>query len=229
MTMATSSARDTCTLTSSDLDELLEHAQQQGESIWQQTDGNIRVNLPKILGQGGDRIINLRGGLILHIRDATLRRTIRREEQHASEFPLTAKFYLSGSSRVQTQGVSRIQAEYEERANCHYLYYLPDLIEIEEWQAQEPIQVVMIYAETDYFQSFRWIDDSLPEPLQTLIQGESTSDQRFHQYLGKTTPEMQQALQQILHCPYQGGMQQLYLESKALELGINLSRDSLCV
>ena len=41
---------------------------------------------------------------------------------------------------------------------------------------------------------------------------------RFHQSLGKITPEMAQVLQQIVSCPYQGSTQQLYLESKAMEL-----------
>ena len=42
--------------------------------------------------------------------------------------------------------------------------------------------------------------------------------ERFHQPLGKISPAMIQVLQQILYCPYQGITQQLYLESKALEL-----------
>ena len=52
MTMAISAAYETYTLTSTDLDELFEHAQQQGESILQQTELEVRVNLPKILGEG---------------------------------------------------------------------------------------------------------------------------------------------------------------------------------
>lgn len=155
MTMAISAAYDTYTLISTNLDELFEHAQQQGESILQQTDLEVKVKLPKILGEGGDRI-----------------------------------------------------------------YCLPDLTEIEEWRAQEPTRVVMIYADPSYFQSFCWTDNILPDPLQNLIKAKSKSgfEGRFHQYLGKMTPAIKHALQQILHCPYRGGMQQLYLESKALEL-----------
>ncbi|ERN42437.1 AraC-type DNA-binding domain-containing protein [Rubidibacter lacunae KORDI 51-2] len=220
MTMGISSACDTYTLTSTELNELLEQAQQQGEPIFRQMELGTQINLPKALGKGCDRIINLRGGLTLHLRHATLHQTIRVEQQHAADFPLTAKFYLSGSSKVLTQGVPGIRSECEEQADVHYLYYLPDLIEVEEWQAQEPIKIVMIYAETDYFQSFQWTDGTLPEPLQYLMQVQSqpVTDLRFHQTLGKVTTAMHQVLQQILHCPYQGMIEQLYLESKALEL-----------
>ena len=225
--MPISSTCNTCTLTSAELGELLERAQRQGESIFQQTESELRIELPKALGEGGDRIIHLRGGLTLLVRNATLRRTTRMEQQHPSDFPLTAKFYLSGSSRVQTQSIAGgssiagVRAEYEERAGCHYLYHLPDLIEIEEWYAQKPTQVVMIYAEASYFQNFNLNENLLPGPLQSFMQAKkerSDSARRFHQSLGKVTPAMHQLLQQILHCPYQGLMQQFYLESKALEL-----------
>ncbi|MBW4660740.1 MAG: AraC family transcriptional regulator [Drouetiella hepatica Uher 2000/2452] len=216
MKIAIPSASRTNILTTAELDALFEQAQQQGESIFQRTASEVRVNLPKQLGSGGDRIIHLRGGLTLHIRNGKLWETTQMEQQHAPVFPLTAKFYLSGSSRVQTQGISGIQSDYEEVAGCHYLYHLPDVKEIEEWQAHELNQVVMIYAEVDYFRSFNWAGNDLPRPLQALMQ--SNVIQRFHQSLGKTTLSMQQVLQQIIHCPYQGIMQQLYLEGKALEL-----------
>lgn len=207
---------DMSTLSTAELDALFEQAQQQGELIFQRMESEVSINLPKQLGAGGDRIIHLRGNLTLHIRNAQLWRPIRIKQQHDPVFPLTAKFYLSGASRVQTQGISEIQSDYEEIAGCHYLYYLPDLIEIEEWQADELTQVVMIYADVDYFRSFNGAEDPLLEPLQKLMQAGSA--QRFHQAFGKITPAMQQVLQQILHCPYQGLMRQLYLESKVLEL-----------
>lgn len=216
MTMAIPLVSDTHILTTADLEALFEQAQQRGEAIFQRSESEVRVNLPKQLGEGGDRIIHLRGNLTLHIRNAKLWQPMRIEQQHEPGFPLTAKFYLSGSSKVQTQGVSGIQSDYEEMAGCHYLYYLPDLTEIEEWQANERTQVVMIYADVSYFRSFNWTGDALPKPLQELMQASSV--QRFHQSLGKITPLMEQVLQQILHCSYQGWMRQLYLESKALEL-----------
>ena len=204
----------TITLTTADLEELFAQAQQQPD-FCPQTAVELQTHLPQKFGEGGDRIIRLRGGLEILIRDARLRQNIRIEQQHESVFPLTAKFYLAGSSRVQTPGLSGSQADYEEVAGCNYLYYLPNLAEVEEWQANEWTQIVMIYANPDYFRLFHWQDELLPEPLKQAILGIARP---FHQSLGQTTPAMHQALQQILHCPYSGLTRQLYLEGKALEL-----------
>jgi AraC family transcriptional activator of pyochelin receptor len=47
---------------------------------------------------------------------------------------------------------------------------------------------------------------------------EGKSANSFHQTLNQSTPAMQQALQQILNCSYQGAFKRMYLESKVLEL-----------
>jgi AraC family transcriptional regulator, transcriptional activator of the genes for pyochelin and ferripyochelin receptors len=172
--------------------------------------------LPKWLGTGGDRISYLRNGLTLYIREAKLRQPLRLKQHHNSVFPLTTKFYLSSGSRVITPNAASVKDEYEEITDCNYIYYLPNITEYEEWQAQEQIQLVMICADLEYFRLFNSDGDFLPEPLQQLITGDSTI--QFHQSLGKNTTEMQQILQQILHCPYQGVTRQMYLEGKALEL-----------
>ena len=85
--------------------------------------------------------------------------------------------------------------------------------EVELCQPDKFTQTVTISADLDYFQAFESADAGLPRSLQTLL-----SKGRFHQPLGKLTLAMNQVLRQILHCPYQGMTQQLYLECKALEL-----------
>lgn len=202
-------------LTSTDFQALVEQAQQQGEVVYRQTAFEMQTNLPGVLGNGGDRFINLRNGLTIHIRHATLRQPLSVEQQHDSVFPLTAKFYLSGSSRVKTKDVAEVEPDYTEMTGCNYLYYLPDLVEVEEWQSDEAIQVVMVYAPADYFRAFS-NETRFALPLQQFLEGEVT--RRFHQPLGQITAAMNQVLQQILYAPYQGMTQQLYLESKALEL-----------
>lgn len=195
------------------LEALFEQAQQQGECIYQHEGIEARVNLPTVLGEGCGRLIQLRHGLTVYIRNAKLRHAIAIEQQHGETFPVTAKFYLSGRSRVKTPHIKEIEPDYEETSGHHYLYHLPSLTEVEEWCADVPIQVVMIYAHPDYFQTLS-PTPSLPNPLQTLMQGSG----RFHQSLGTMSPAMVQSLQQIIHCPYHGLTQTLYLESKALEL-----------
>lgn len=182
------------------------------QSSTQQSGFGYSVVLPKRLGKGIRHSFQLRGGLTLEITEGQLRQAVRLKQTHATHFPLIAKFLLSGSSWVETLGVKEICPHYLEQKGFSYLYHLPDLEEVEEWRADEAIQMVMIYAYPDYF---RWLgqDSILSGPLKQSLQG-----QRFHQSLGPISATMQQLLQQILHCPYTGITQALYLESKALEL-----------
>lgn len=201
-------------LTDLDIQDLREQAKQQGKRLYQTTELGDQYNLPKQFGEGGDRSIRLRGGLNIYICNMKFWQPLTIKRQHNDTFPVTAKFYLSGATRVKTPQVPEIESDYEEVAGYNYLYYLPNLTEKEEWQANVSHQMVMIYADVDYFQALDITDDALPRPLQCLMQGTG----RFHQSLGKISPAMTQVLQQILCFPYQGSAQYLYLESKALEL-----------
>ncbi len=191
---------------------------QQGqiESLSHQTGLGSSTLLPRSLGQGTYRQLRLRGGLTIEIREGILQQTLRIEQIHEPVFPLTSKFFLSGSARVETPGIKEIQPNYVERQGFNYLYHLPDLEEVEEWHGGEVIHLVMIYANTDYFHFLR-DDQALPTPLRNIFQGQK-SQQRFHQSLGPISPTMEQLLQQLVDCPYTGATQALYLESKALEL-----------
>ncbi|MEL7511506.1 MAG: AraC family transcriptional regulator [Cyanobacteria bacterium J06554_3] len=207
-------------LTRSDFQDLEYQAQAGGEQIYQSLGLENRHNLPAQLGDGGDRIFNLRDGLSLYIRKATLNQPIHLLEQHESRFPLIAKFYLSGMSRVQTPNAPDIDNDYAEIAGHHYLYHLPNHTETEEWPANQLIHVVMILADARYLSSFAGAQSVSPVLLRNLLKGDIT--QRFHQPLGKMTPHIRQLVQILvqgtMQCPYDGLMQQLYLESKALEL-----------
>ena len=203
-------------LKETDLEELCNEAQQNGEVIYQQTDSEIRLNLPKVFGRGGECTIQLRKGLRLMIRDCELQQSVRLENHYEQSPPLIAKFHLSSNSRVFTPRTPGIKDDYTEVSGCNYLYHLPEVIEFEEWYKQESIQLVIVLVDSDYLKGFGENFNCLPQPLQNLLEGDSTS--RFHQPLGKTTPVMGQVLHQILYCPYQGIMRQMYLESKALEL-----------
>ncbi|NEQ29414.1 MAG: helix-turn-helix transcriptional regulator [Leptolyngbya sp. SIO4C5] len=203
-------------LTDADWRSLYDQAESHGEQLYQSVKGGMYLHLPHSLGDAGDRLINLRGGLSISIRQGKLKQSIRYVSEHESSFPLTAKFYLSGRSRVQTLEPTDIKSDYEEANGCHYLYYLPNLTEIEEWPADESLHVVYISVDPSYFNTFDLSETALSPPLKTMLQGNTT--RRFHQSLGCVTPAMRQILQQIVHCPYNGMVQRLYLEGKALEL-----------
>ncbi|MEM1256692.1 MAG: AraC family transcriptional regulator [Cyanobacteria bacterium P01_H01_bin.21] len=198
-----------------DFTEIRTIAQKRGEAVYRRTDFENENGLPRSLGEGSELWINLRGGLTLHILQGQLQQTVRMKRQHEADFPLVSKFYISGSSRIQTKGSTTIAADYAEVAGCQYLYHLPDITEIEEWPSHKPHHVVMLRAQTDYLRSFSEGNPLLPSTLRQLFDGKA---QRFHQPLGRMTPMMSRALQQIIRVPYQGVMQRMYLESKALEL-----------
>ncbi|WP_414620455.1 helix-turn-helix domain-containing protein [Calothrix sp. CCY 0018] len=84
-----------------------------------------------------------------------------------------------------------------------------------EWQAQERILKVDIHIEYSLFESLVLSpNDKLPDNFQDVIKN---VDINYFQ-VGRTTPQMQTVLQQILNCPYQALTRQLYLEGKVLEL-----------
>ena len=214
--MVTLSKHNTLTLTLADIQELEAQAKQQGELIHQSTTFGIQEALPQILGNLGDRTIRLRHDLNVTIRSGQLRQTLRFENPHDASMPLVAKFYLSGNSRVLTPNTPNVLPDYEETAGNHYLYYLPDLVEFEEWYEREAIQVIMLLLPLNALKSFVAEGESFPAPLQKAIR--ATSGDRFHQPIGKITPSMAKLLHQILCCPHHCLLRQMYLESKALEL-----------
>ena len=201
-------------LTDIDLYNLMVQAHEQGEHVYQPSDLGYQLNMPQQIGQGDHCTFELKGGVTIDICNVQLQQPLSITRQHEDTFPIVAKFYLSGGSRVKSPKVPEVEADYEEIAGYNYLYHLPDLTETEEWRSDQPIQMVMISANVEYCRRLSITDDALPRPLQHMLQ----DTKRFHQSLGKITPAMVQALQQILHCPYQGSAQHLYLESKALEL-----------
>ncbi|MDV3351198.1 AraC family transcriptional regulator [Leptothoe sp. LEGE 181152] len=180
----------------------------------QVTEFYTQYHVPPQLGKGCHHTIQLRGSLGIHIVNGCLPEPLIVRRQHEELFPLTAKFYLSGASKVKAKNVPENLADYEEIAGCNYLYHLPGITETEEWQAHIPTVVVIAWADLDYFRTFSPGDQALPQALQRLLK----NGDRFHQPLGKTSLAMNRIVRQILDCPYQGMMQQIYLECKVLEL-----------
>lgn len=160
--------------------------------------------------------VQLRLGLYLEINDYKYHNSLNVENCHEVVCPLVSKFYLSGNHRVLSPRTEELKEDYLEQAHHHYLFYLPDIEEIELTQAGEHIYLVKIHTDINFLRTFSMGVESLPVKLLEVIEKEKT--QRFHQSLGKITPTMQLTLQQILNCPYQGMTKQMYLEGKTLEL-----------
>ena len=201
------------TVTDQDIHNLLVEAAQREKCSLHTTASQTQWTIPEEIGKGYGHYINLCKGLTINIFDGQFWRPMINKKNHQKKFPIVAKFYLSGGIRIKTDNVPEIVADYEEIAGHNYIYHLPELAELEECPSDINIQTVRISADAHYLSAINLADELLPNPLQRLMQAK-----RFHQPLGKTTLAMTQVLQQILHCPYQGATQQLYLESKALEL-----------
>lgn len=206
------------TFSSEDLHQLWEESRQNGETRYCSDGIEIYEEHPKWLAKGSGRFIELRHGLSISMGSAIYLQDVKVHVQHSDSFPLTANFYLSGHSRVKTLHTKDdYLREYIEHTGESYLFYLPAIEEVEEYFANQQRQMVKLWFTCDFLESFSTNQiGALPDALQHLIQGNTLSC--FYRPLGKITPAMQVALQQILNCPYQGLMKQMYLESKAIEL-----------
>lgn len=208
------------TLTEEEFLELTEISHSQGTPVEQPKEqcleSDMQLPMPTCLGEGSLWTHTLRNSLTIEIYRGTFNQSLRCSRQHESDFPLVSKFYLSGMSQMETSTGPEVDSLYQEVAGYHYLYHLPEITEIEEWQADNSFHMVSVYAEPECFSAFNLAQDTLPMPLQRLFDG--NRQQHFHQPLGRMNTSIRQLVQQIVTCPYTGLMRQLYLESKALEL-----------
>jgi AraC family transcriptional regulator, transcriptional activator of the genes for pyochelin and ferripyochelin receptors len=199
-----------------ELDQIWAEDLRADQVLYRETDFESQSGFLAQFGQGLGYDIQLRDGISIQVVKGELSQALMIEKQHAEQFPLTLKFYLAGNSRVLSPGVQGIEADYEECCGHHYLYCLPDMRELEQYEAQKPIFIVYINLGLEYVMSFSQGEESFPTLLQSLLQG--APQQRFHKAFGKMSPSMKRGIQHILNCPYRGLTKQVYLESKALEL-----------
>jgi AraC family transcriptional regulator, transcriptional activator of the genes for pyochelin and ferripyochelin receptors len=88
----------------------------------------------------------------------------------------------------------------------------------QEWEAQERLFKLDIHIEYSLFKNLASPHlDTLPVHFRNIIEKANSDDINYFQ-IGRTTPQMQIILRQILNCPYQALTKQLYLEGKVLEL-----------
>lgn len=162
---------------------------------------------PQMLGCGSLRQIYLREGLELAIADYQLHDhfILHCPER---EHPLEYSFLLSGRFKDQSRAVAAGQ----------YSLYGSGIAPIEksEWLASERVVEVNVHIDPALFVEV-WNRSSvtLQPKLQHLLRPDS---QPYDCRSGTTTPTMQTALQQILHCPFDGMTRCIYLESKVWEL-----------
>lgn len=166
-------------------------------------DVDITWKYPSQLGRGSMREISLREGLVLNIADYQPHDDII-THSFDREHPLEYTFIPDGYSSLAD--------------TIPYHLYGSGIApgEHKKQYANQRIMWVSVHIEPEVFQSFAGNPNGeVPSALQHLI---GDRNQEYYVRPGQATPAMHIALQQILHCPYQGFTQRVFLESKVLEL-----------
>ena len=167
-------------------------------------------------GEEQYRFAHLSSGIKLDISDEQIFLNRNKLAEHDDRPILTAKFYLSGNHSVICPGIAGVATKYSEVSGQNYLFYLPNIEEIEQSCAGDRWQMLRINIDLDTIVKFITELNTPPKQLQSLIENDNPS--RFHINVGSITSQMQTIIGQIWHHPYKGGIARMYLEAKVLEL-----------
>jgi AraC family transcriptional regulator, transcriptional activator of the genes for pyochelin and ferripyochelin receptors len=195
------------TLTDQDAEELWQTDRARVETVCQPDPFEVQQTWQSKMGQGYSRDIQLRD-LWLNIEASQVTEDVIYQHETASWGPISS-FFIAGTARNQHLGLT---GENVERPGWNYLEGIQSGAEVDHLFAAEPTLRVRLGLKVSSLSQF---GESLPPELLALVAG--VSPPSFYRQ-GITTPNMQVILHQILHCPYQGAIKQMYLEGKVLEL-----------
>jgi AraC family transcriptional regulator, transcriptional activator of the genes for pyochelin and ferripyochelin receptors len=119
------------------------------------------------------QVVEFRPGLSLEIIDDNYYKQVSYKVDHYNFYALTAKFYLAGNHRVICPGLKRDKENYRETVRNNYLFYLPDIEEIEQYFAGDRIYLIRIVLNIDFLRSFINGLEYLPKQLQPLLESDS--------------------------------------------------------
>ena len=205
----------TTRLSSQDWDELWNESVHKG-SITKHSDGGDRIQQGCVedLCQVYDRRVQLHNGLRLRIYNYEPLDTLIKSSQYSTHLHFVLSFFIKGNVNTTLNPIVNDVAECPGK---NYLCCHSGARETEEWQVGQKIFRVHVSVKPQALLATFGTEliEQLAPDLQSLIIG---NKQQPYYYLGTTTPQMQQAIQQILNCPYQGLLKQMHLESRALDL-----------
>jgi len=190
-------------------DDLWQVSRQQAQAIDPKDPSDRLAICPPVLGEGYKRDIELRNGIDLTFHRYQLKDDLIVDRLPPGEtgclewmFTLSSAFRLPNGVQV-NQGQHLLAGAISPGGTVEGLSQVP-VIEVDIHLTPEQVKT-LLGDEIDYFpselQRMLALDESLPfSPVRNITSG------------------MQIALQQMLDCPYQGVVKQMYLESKAIEV-----------
>ncbi|MCU0532929.1 MAG: AraC family transcriptional regulator [Hydrococcus sp. Prado102] len=202
-------------ITDKECGELWEENWQNGKIFYKSSDLETIYQgyLPGI-GNEYDSRIKLRHGLNIGLYECELTEDLVWQRDINDNYQFGLSFFLSGKVKIHRHGLTNeteeITGRYYSECNC-------DVKETEWWQAGEKFSRIYIgFEPQQFFQSFG--EELLEQIPVEMRQGVMSDRPQPYYRLGKTTRKMRQTLHEILQCPYQGLMRQMYLESRAVDL-----------
>ena len=200
----------------SDIDELFGQWNQQLGTVLQTDFNETILELPPQLGSGRVRHIKLYPGLEIIIRQLKFCDDLTFEMQSTNLSRLISlDFYFSGSAGAVFEDVREDVTVF---AGKSVLISAADLVGKIEFSGQQPLSAVSLLIDFNTFKTIvqnrlqhTAFDPNVDQVLAQIEQG-------FYCQTAVMLPWMQTAAKQVLDCPFEGVVRQLYLESKAIEL-----------
>lgn len=187
--------------------ELWEESYQNTQRLSDADSSEIILECPQQLGKGYRRQIQLQHGIDLLIHNYDLYENLS-VEYEAFISSLEFGFQISGD-RNNRDGRSRSAGQNFLQSGAS------PSITSEELAGKQILQIDIHLENPSQLNGFIASEfEQLPLELKQLIEG----GEEPYDYMGRITPVMQIALEQILNCPYQGLTKQIYLEGKCWEL-----------
>ena len=195
-----------------DVHEFFAQMQQETASECQSNNFEDILRFPEELGQGYVYNLHLRDGIELYIQEFNFKDELivdSRTEYSSIGF----HFCLSGNIYTNTSDSSCDLNISSGRTLLTHTNAFKGTMEVPD---RQNVHLVGINIEPEFIQFL--VEDNhnqIDKHLQHAIDGKSLG---VYSKIGKITPTMEIALNQIINCPYQGLTKRLYLESKTLEL-----------
>ncbi|MBF2048451.1 MAG: helix-turn-helix transcriptional regulator [Elainella sp. C42_A2020_010] len=196
-------------LSAEDYEDRLQADQSRTETICHPDPFETKYTWSTVMDQGWFRDLQLRD-LWLTIEENQVKEDVVYKADSASWGPASS-FFVSGTLKNRHLGLTD---ENLEAPGGHYLECVQDGIETDRWFTGEQVLRIRFGLKLNAIHQFAE-SFGLPQELQALTNGEFPTS--FYRQ-GTITPEMRVILHQILQCPYQGSIKQMYLEAKVLEL-----------